>query len=43
MGALKHLGLQFTGTHHRGIDDAVNIAEILKRTFSPDYQFKLLS
>lgn len=27
-GALKHLGLEFQGTPHRGIDDARNIARI---------------
>lgn len=27
-GALRHLGLQFEGTPHRGIDDARNIARI---------------
>lgn len=31
--ALKHLNLQFEGTHHRGIDDAINIARILKTMF----------
>jgi inhibitor of KinA sporulation pathway (predicted exonuclease) len=28
--ALEHLGLEFEGTHHRGVDDAKNIARILK-------------
>ena len=28
-GALRQLGLPLTGTHHRGIDDARNIARIL--------------
>lgn len=28
--ALKFLGLEFDGTHHRGVDDARNIARILK-------------
>lgn len=28
--ALEHLGLDLTGTHHRGIDDARNIAAIYK-------------
>lgn len=28
-GALKALGYEFEGTHHRGIDDACNIARIL--------------
>jgi inhibitor of KinA sporulation pathway (predicted exonuclease) len=27
-GALAHLGLPLSGTHHRGIDDARNIAKI---------------
>lgn len=27
-GALRALGLEFEGTHHRGIDDALNIARI---------------
>jgi inhibitor of KinA sporulation pathway (predicted exonuclease) len=31
--ALKHLGLEFEGTHHRGGDDAKNIARILKTMF----------
>lgn len=31
--ALKHLGLDFEGTHHRGGDDAKNIARILKTMF----------
>lgn len=29
-GALKSLGLSFEGTHHRGIDDARNIARIVR-------------
>jgi len=29
--ALKELGLPLEGTHHRGIDDARNIAHILHR------------
>ncbi|MAS92733.1 MAG: exonuclease [Verrucomicrobiales bacterium] len=29
-GALKHLGLEFEGTPHRGIDDAHNIARIYR-------------
>ena len=29
--ALKRLGVTLSGTHHRGIDDAKNIAEIFKR------------
>jgi len=28
-GALKHVGLPLDGTHHRGIDDARNIAKLL--------------
>jgi inhibitor of KinA sporulation pathway (predicted exonuclease) len=28
-GALKHLGMDFEGTHHRGIDDARNISRIV--------------
>jgi inhibitor of KinA sporulation pathway (predicted exonuclease) len=28
--ALRHLGLDFSGTHHRGIDDARNIARIVR-------------
>lgn len=31
--ALKHLGLEFDGTQHRGNDDAKNIARILKTMF----------
>jgi len=30
-GALKYLGLDFEGIHHRGIDDARNIARIVRR------------
>ncbi|MEO1433612.1 MAG: 3'-5' exonuclease [Cyanobacteria bacterium J06633_8] len=30
MQALQYLGLEFQGTHHRGIDDARNIAAIFK-------------
>lgn len=29
-GALKHLNLELEGTHHRGVDDAKNIAKILR-------------
>lgn len=29
--AVRHLGLDFQGTHHRGIDDARNIACIVRR------------
>lgn len=32
--ALAHLGLALEGTHHRGIDDARNIAKIFKAVFS---------
>ncbi|GAB4395505.1 MAG: 3'-5' exonuclease [Microscillaceae bacterium] len=32
-GALRHLGLAFEGTAHRGGDDAYNIARIAQRTF----------
>jgi inhibitor of KinA sporulation pathway (predicted exonuclease) len=28
-GALRQLGIPLAGTHHRGIDDARNIAKIL--------------
>ncbi len=31
--ALKNLGIPLEGTHHRGIDDAVNIAKIFKKIF----------
>lgn len=31
--ALKALGIPLEGTHHRGIDDAVNIAKIFKAIF----------
>jgi inhibitor of KinA sporulation pathway (predicted exonuclease) len=30
-GALKHLGLEFEGSHHRGLDDARNIARIVRK------------
>ena len=30
-GALKRLGLEFEGTHHRGIDDVRNMARIVRR------------
>jgi inhibitor of KinA sporulation pathway (predicted exonuclease) len=30
-GALRHLGLQFEGSHHRGLDDARNIGRIVQR------------
>lgn len=29
--ALRHLGLKFEGAHHRGLDDARNIARIVRR------------
>ena len=29
-GALQHLGIKLEGTHHRGVDDAKNIAKILR-------------
>lgn len=29
--AIRHLGLRFEGSHHRGIDDARNIARIVQR------------
>lgn len=32
--ALDHLGLPLEGTHHRGVDDAKNIAKILIHTLS---------
>lgn len=31
--ALEHLGIELDGTHHRGIDDARNIAKIFKIIF----------
>lgn len=30
-GALRYLGMDFQGTHHRGLDDARNIARIVRR------------
>jgi inhibitor of KinA sporulation pathway (predicted exonuclease) len=33
-GALKHLGLEFVGSHHRGLDDAKNIARIVRRVMA---------
>jgi len=35
--ALEWLGIEPTGTHHRGIDDALNIAEIFKAIYD-DYE-----
>ncbi len=32
-GALAILGIPLEGTHHRGVDDAKNIAKILSKTF----------
>jgi inhibitor of KinA sporulation pathway (predicted exonuclease) len=29
--ALRHLGMEFEGSHHRGLDDARNIARIVRR------------
>jgi inhibitor of KinA sporulation pathway (predicted exonuclease) len=29
--ALRHLGMTFEGSHHRGLDDARNIARIVRR------------
>lgn len=29
--AVRHLGMQFEGSHHRGLDDARNIARIVRR------------
>ena len=34
-GALQHVGLEIQGTHHRGIDDARNIARLLPFCISP--------
>ena len=30
-GALKYLGMEFEGSHHRGLDDAKNIARVVRR------------
>jgi inhibitor of KinA sporulation pathway (predicted exonuclease) len=30
--AVRSLGLQFEGSHHRGIDDARNIARVVSHT-----------
>lgn len=35
--ALEHIGLKFQGSHHRGIDDARNIAALLPYIFSPEH------
>ena len=29
--AVRHLGMEFEGSHHRGLDDARNIARIVRR------------
>lgn len=39
--ALSALGLRFEGTHHRGADDAHNIARIFMQDFGADYPFRL--
>jgi inhibitor of KinA sporulation pathway (predicted exonuclease) len=33
--ALKYLGMKFEGSHHRGLDDAKNIARIVRRLCCP--------
>ena len=33
--ALKHVGFTFSGSHHRGIDDARNIARLIPFVFPP--------
>ena len=35
-GALRTVGLQFIGSHHRGIDDARNIASLVPYIYLPD-------
>jgi inhibitor of KinA sporulation pathway (predicted exonuclease) len=35
-GALDLLGFELEGTHHRGVDDAKNIARILRRILNPE-------
>jgi inhibitor of KinA sporulation pathway (predicted exonuclease) len=35
VGALRHVGLELVGTHHRGIDDAWNIAGLLASLLTP--------
>ena len=34
--ALRHLGMKFEGSHHRGLDDARNIARIVRRVCGGD-------
>jgi 3'-5' exoribonuclease 1 len=34
--AMKHLGLQFKGSQHRGLDDARNIAHLVRRVCAGD-------
>ncbi|KKM06924.1 hypothetical protein LCGC14_1739040 [marine sediment metagenome] len=34
--ALQRLSLEFEGNHHRGVDDAYNIARIIKEYFGSD-------
>ena len=34
--ALAHVGLPLVGTHHRGIDDARNIARLLPHSLAPE-------
>ena len=36
VGALKKLSMEFEGNHHRGVDDAFNIARIIKNYFGGD-------
>lgn len=33
--ALKLLDMPLVGTHHRGVDDAVNIAKIAAKIYAP--------
>lgn len=33
--AIEKLGLKFEGTHHRGLDDAINIGKIATKLFAP--------
>ena len=37
-GAIRCLGLEFEGTHHRGIDDARNIARVYREVFLSDVE-----